>query len=503
MKKARIAVGGFVHETHGFSGQITTIDHFRQSFYWKGEELLAHFGEGRGPMDGAVCTLREQETELLPLVYASCTPSGPIEASAFHTILEELLGSIREQEELDGILLILHGAMIAQGIPDCEGVLLAAVRNIVGDSCKIVAVLDMHANISEDMVRNADVLIGYHQNPHVDAYERGVEAARTICRLPAEKTVAKAFIPLPLLLSPLTNWTEAYPMLPVVKRADEWRQDSRIINITVSGGFAYADSPCVGVSVLVQTDGDYELAENCASDLAGIFWSNRYASGYCGISVKEAVAKALFVEKRPVLLADMGDNVGGGSAGDGTFLLKELLDTHAKDSLVVLCDEEAVRTAQASGEGGLFQSMVGGKTDAFHGEPVPFKGIVRKLKEGKYTLVDDNHFSALLGSCIDMGDCALVEGEEVTLFLTSRRVPPGDLLMFEHMGVDLKRYKIITAKSAVAFRSVYSKLSSEIYDVNTGGICGCDLLQNQYKKLGREVFPIVTETAYSCEVKKY
>jgi microcystin degradation protein MlrC len=489
--KKRIAIGGISHETNEFVGGITTLEAFKDNCYFSGVELLEEYKKGYSHLSGVVEGLTRAGYIPVPLLFSTTVPSGIVTEEAVVTLVEELVAELKKVTPVDGVILTLHGAMLAKNIDDCEGYMLKKIREVIGVSCPIIAVLDLHGNISHEMISAADLLIGFRENPHMDAYERGLEAVEQLTRIYNVKKIEKCFIKLPLILSPLTTWTEANPLKLAKKLlAEEIEKNNEILNISVFGGFAYADTKHTSVSVLVQTDNNANLAKQSAIKISQKIWENRQAALYNGIKIQEALSKAVFVDKKPVLLADTGDNIGGGSPGDSTFMLSEIVSGGYKDCLVTICDSEVAKRACEIGEGGIFKGFIGGKKNKFHGKPVYIKGIIDKLTSEKYQIGRDNHFASSIGNDVDMGRCALIKSNDVSIYITEKRTPPGDLEQLYHIGIDPTKFKIIAVKSAVAFRSSYTKLSKEIYDVNTGGVCDCNLKKIQYKNIIRPIYPL-------------
>lgn len=500
---ARIAVGGIIHETHTFAPSRTGWSDFEALGTWQGPVLLAQRG-APSALGGILDRLADSGCQVVPLLAASAMPGGTVTRAAYRALLDRFLAELERALPLDGVALSLHGAMVAEGQLDCEGEILAEVRRRVGPGCPVAAALDMHGNVSPVMVRSADVLVGFHCNPHTDAYERGVETAEIIERLLRQPTrVISVLARPPLLLSALHTWTERAPLSAVHQAARAYDPDPRVLNISVMGGFAYADTPFSGVSVIVSTVGEpgpaRHLADEVAHELALVAWQHRAAAADPGLAPVEAVARASWrarqVAGRPTVLADVGDNIGGGSPGDGTVLLRALLEMGAQGAVVVLADEQAVSAARQAGTGAALALFVGGKTDDLHGSPVWVEGVVENLTDGRFDISGRDHFANLYGSRVDMGPCAVLRCQGVRILLTSRRTPPGDLNQLRSQGIDPLRQSILVVKSAVAFRGAYQPIAGEILEVNTPGLCASDLSRFDYQHLPRPVYPLDGEAA--------
>jgi len=284
----RVAIGGILHETHTFAPTVTDLRAFEHIRIDEGETILRHRG-AQTAMGGILDGLDWAGCDVAPLLYASAMPAGVVSAEAYHTLLARLLQSLEAALLVDGVALALHGAMVAEGQPDCEGEILEKVRALVGAQCPIVATLDMHGNVSPRMVECADVLVAFNMNPHLDTRERGLEAVEILNRiLRRDVKPVSAMARPPLLLSALTTWTEQRPLSLVHEAARTYAADDRVLNISIMGGFAYADTPYSGVSVIVATDDDPRLAQQIAQALADVAWEHREAALYKGFAPDES-----------------------------------------------------------------------------------------------------------------------------------------------------------------------------------------------------------------------
>ncbi len=230
---------------------------------------------------------------IAPLKYTAALPLGTVARAAYEQLRDDLLMRLRAAMPVDGVLLALHGAMVAEGYLDCEGDILQRVRALVGRACPIVSALDMHGNLSEAMLDAADALVAFDQNPHLDTFERGVEAANIMHRMVGGGLrTARALARPRLLLSALTTWTEKPPLSAVYERAKEMEQDARVVNVGVMGGFAYADTPFSGMCVTVPTDGDGAVAQRLANELCDVAWAYRDSARHAGVGIDEWNARA-------------------------------------------------------------------------------------------------------------------------------------------------------------------------------------------------------------------
>lgn len=493
----RIALGGIVHETHTFAPARTGVAAFAQQTLCEGQTIMTRMRDTPTSMGGAIEGLARAGYQPVPLLYAAAMPGGMVMQDAYDTLASDLLARLKVALPVDGVLLILHGAMVAEWQDDCEGDLLGRVRAVTGPACPIVSTLDMHGNVSPAMVAGADALVAFDQNPHLDTYERGLEAVSILRRMLEDRLrPTSALARPPMMLSALTTWTERPPLRPAHERAQALERDPRVVNVSVIGGFAYADTPFTGASVIVTTDGDATLARAQADEVARILWTHREAGAYTGLPVDEAVRRAVAAPRGPVVLADVGDNIGGGSPGDGTVLLRALLEAGACDSAVIIADPQAVAQAVSAGEGAEIEMPIGGKSDEWHGEPVWVRARVERLTDGRYTIEGKDHFAQLYGREVNMGRCAVLRCDGVLVLLTEVKTPPGDLAQWRSQGIAPEAMRVLVAKSAVAFRGAYASIAAGIYEVDTPGLCASDLSRFCYRKARRPIYPLDPETTW-------
>jgi microcystin degradation protein MlrC len=486
----RLIVGGIMHETHTFSSEPTTIDTLQTVAL--GEELLAFAGVNHS-LGGVIDACRERGIDLAPTFFADGVSTGVPSRQTFETLAGELCRRIAAALPADGIVLTLHGAMVAEGFADAEAEIARRVREIAGPRLPIAVTLDLHANIGQAMVDQVDVITTYDTYPHVDAAERAREAVELLTR-----TIDGALRPVmalakpPLLPAPQAIATGEGPFHTLMARAHAMERRGEAVTVSVAGGFAYADVPEAGVGLLVTTDGDPAAARRLADELAALAWSLRHEMTVRNTPPAAAVAEAIAFPTGPVMLVDVGDNIGGGTPGDGTILLAELLAQEAREATVVMADAEAADAAFAAGVGAEVQLLVGGKTDRLHGDPAPVTGRVRLLCDGRW--VHEGPENA--GLTVDMGPTAVVRCGGVNLVLTSRKTMPGDQQQLKSVGIDPSRQHIIVVKAAVRWRGGFGPIAAHAVYADTPGLGSADLRRFPYRHIRRPIFPLDAETEF-------
>jgi microcystin degradation protein MlrC len=496
----RIATGGIAQETNTFQWEPTTLADFSKgsSSVDRGDEILALDGTG-GIYGGIVAKARELGVELIPTTYASAVPGGRVSREAFETFRDEILDGIRAALPVDGVLLGLHGAMALEHDDDGEGPLLTAVRELVGSDVPIVAPLDLHTNLSEQMLTAADAFVGYKEYPHTDMPETGARALEIlVSAVRGETRPVMAATKLPLIVpnqTMVTTWQS--PLKIAIDRARQLEREPDVLAATVLGGFPFADVPFTGVSTIVVTDGDRELAQRYADELAAICWERRTDFTLRPTPVADAIAEAMAGEPGDVyVLADIADSGASGTAGDGTAILKGLLEAGARSAAVAqIMDRQAVAACVAAGVGATLSLSVGGKHDGLHGEPVEVTGMVRLIHEGRFPL------SGVMGrgSFASRGKTVVLEINGpggIELQVTELRGHPSDLNYFRSFGIEPTERRILVLKSAAHFRAAFEPIATKVIEVDAPGISSPRLDSFDYQSLRRPVYPLEADSEW-------
>jgi microcystin degradation protein MlrC len=479
----KFITGGIMHETHTFSVEPTTVDMLP---IVRGEECRRYAGANHS-LGGVIDACRDRGIELSPTMLVDCVSTGTPDRATFEVLLSELLNRIESALPADGIVLTLHGAMVAEGYPDAEGEIARRVRALVGPSIPIAITLDFHANIGQAMVDAATIVTTYDTYPHIDAGARAREAVDLLARaVTGEIRPAMALVKPPLAPVPQAQMTSVAPFKLLFDRAFALESSGRALTVTVAGGFAYADVPDAGMSLLVTTDNDADLANVLAAELGVLAWSLRDDMLIRNVPPAEAVAQAIAHPEGPVMLVDVGDNIGGGTPGDGTVLLRELVAQNAQDATVVIADPEAVQKAIVAGVRNSVALTVGGKTDRLHGDPVAVEGDVRLITDGRW--IHEGPENA--GVPVEMGPTVVVRCGGVNLVLVSKKSMPGDQQQLKSVGIDPVGQKIIVVKAAVRWRGGFGPIAKHAIHADTPGLGSVDLSRFDYHAIRRPIFPL-------------
>jgi microcystin degradation protein MlrC len=486
----KVLLAGLYHETNTFAPEVTDTAQFTVR---RGAELLDCAADG-SPIDGFLEVAAEEGWTVAPALSASAMPSGPVADRVLESFWAGLEDAVNRSVGLDAIFLALHGAMVTESTEDPEGEMLQRLRALpMAAELPIFGVFDLHANVSPRMVAHANGLVAYRENPHVDARLSACRAAKLLARALRERRVPRmVHAAVPILWPPGGTGTADPPMseLEALARQIE-REDPDIWAVNVAAGFAFADVFNAGVSFSAVMTGPSESAEAALDRLAARAQALRERGLADERTVDEVLSEILPVRRGPVLLVEPADNIGGGAPGDGTAILRALLRHRAENAAVIINDASAVGLLQNVPLGGSTRLSIGGKGWPLDEGPVAATGVLLSRSDGRFTLEDRrSHLAAMQGIHVDMGPCAVVRVDGVTILLTSRRTPPFDLGQWRSQGIEPSSLAIIAVKAAVAHRQAYDPITAASYRVLTPGPCASDLRTLPYRRVRRPIFPL-------------
>ena len=483
----RFFVAMVSHETNTFSPISTDRGQFEARDLRYGGEILEAYRDTGTCLGGMIDGAAARGVTLVPSLAAAASPAGRVLKSFYAETRERLLADLRAAGPLDGVLLDLHGAMVVEGIDDGEGDLLQAVRGAVG-SVPIAVTLDFHANVTRTMVETATLLHGYKTYPHVDMDARGREAALRLADVAGGRLRPTVAFRQPPMLPPIAGQATARgPMRRLYDLADTMERRPGVISISVFAGFPLADIHDAGLSIYVATDRDQALADALADELAEAAWALRREFLHTALSVKDAVARALALDGRPVVLADIADNTGGGAAGDTTGILRELLRVGARSATVAcLWDPPAARACADAGVGATVSLAVGGRIDPRHGAPLAVTGRVRTLSDGRFV-----HKGPMCrGLEGRLGTTAVLDVNDVKIILISHRWQTLDPEMIRFVGIDPAAEKLLVVKSSVHYRAAFEPIARAILEVDALGLSSSNLGRFPFAHVRRPIFPL-------------
>jgi len=490
----RIGIIALLHESNTFVRQPTTLTHFQEDLYLEGESIRSQLADSHHEVGGFFAGLeqcsRHGDVVAVPMLAARATPSGIITAETMDALVDRMLTIVSTTDDLDGILVAPHGAAVSHIEADADGYWLSKLREQVGSNLPIVGTLDAHANLSPTMVKACNALVAYRTNPHLDQRARGIEAATLMVRTlrgECHPTMAASFPPMVINIE--RQCTSEPHLQHHYQFADAQLSQPKVLSNSILLGFPYADVTEMGTAVIAVTDDDLCLAQRLADELASRLWQHRedFDGPLTGIDAALTICESDAASR--YCLLDMGDNVGGGSAADGTTLAEALLERRLGPSFVCLYDPTAVATCTIAGIGARLSLAVGGKVDDRHGRPIRVDVRVLSLHSGRFCETAPRHGGIVE---FDQGATVVVESVDrnLTIMLTSRRMVPFSLHQIKSCQLDPKQFRILVAKGVNAPLAAYNEVCDKFLRVNTIGSTSADLHQLEFFNRRRPLFPL-------------
>lgn len=490
----RVLIAQFMHETNTFSKLPTTLDDYRKRWLIEGDAMVPRFTGTRNEIGGYIDSAKKYGWQPVWAGAANATPSGKLTKECWETIRDRIVNVAKQAGKLAGICLSLHGAMVSETEDDAEGALLELLRGVVGSDVPIATTLDLHANATVRMARNANALVSFRTYPHIDGYERAVQAAALVQAAMAGEKKPRCLLVQPAMLEGAEHGRTTQPglMLDLLAKADAFEKEPGIDVVSIQAGFTWADIPYTGPSVAVSHEPGAETrARAMAHELIDEMWRRREegaASYYRPIAdgIAEARAGAGSGKKGPLVIADGTDNPGGGGYNDTTPVLQALLDAGiANVAFGTIYDPATVQQAVEAGVGAEIEVSLGGHTDPSMGAPVKAKAVVKMLSDGNFK--NDGPMNA--GVETAMGPTAVLRIGGIDVVTISNRIQTIDLQVFLSQGIDPTTKNVLVVKSVQHFRAAYAPIARDIVVVDSGGICSPDIARLNFTRLRRPIWP--------------
>jgi microcystin degradation protein MlrC len=461
----RIAVGGFLHETNTFAPTKATYADFVHGGGWPamthGGDVLKTMRNVNIGLAGFVDAAEGRGWELVPTVACGASPSAHVTEDAFERIVKVMVDGIAAAGPLDAVYLDLHGAMVTEHLDDGEGEILARVRRVIGSDLPLVVSLDLHANVTPEMVEYADALIAYRTYPHVDMADTGRAAAGHLALLLGTKQkYAKAFRQLPFLIPISWQCTRDQPTEGIYRKLAALQSDA-VPTLSFAPGFPAADFAHCGPSVFAygRTQADADAA---ADQLAAIVEGHEDDFDGRIFSPDEGVLHAMDLATRaskPVVIADTQDNPGAGGDSDTTGMLRALVRNNAtKAAIGVIYDPASAKAAHAAGVGASITLALGGKSGIPGDAPYRETFIVEQLSDGKF-IASGPYYG---GRDMDMGPSACLRIGDVRVVVSSHKAQLADQSMYRYVGIEPTKQSILVNKSSVHFRADFEPIAEQL-----------------------------------------
>lgn len=484
----RIAIAGINHETNTYCREQTPLSAFQIT---RGEKLRSQVGTETA-VGGALATCEEIGAQAIPIMVAFTQPSGVINLDAYLSLKDEILLGVQAALPLDGIFLDLHGAGVVDTLPDMEGDLVSAIRALVGETLPVTASFDLHGNITQEMCDAIDGVFACHQYPHIDLHYAAADAVRLIAQMVKEPIKTHVHVESLPMLIPTTTTFEGIgkSFLAQVLAAE---QEAGVIDISWFHGFPYSDTQHTGAHIVVTSiEESGDVAGSVAMQVATQLWQSRELFKATSLSAAAAVAEARATTHRPVIINETSDNCGGGSPGDGTHLLRAMLEaelTNAAFGFIV--DPEVAALAHKTGTGANISVSLGGKYDDLHGDPLELEVYVKALHDGRLTMQ-----AMFKGARINYGKLARLQVGGMDIIVSSNRSQTFDTEPFLAVGIDVTRLDYVGLKSSNHFRAGFTELAGRIVTADPPGLTTHHIEVFPRHNSATELWPISANASY-------
>lgn len=461
----RVALAGLLHETNTFAPSRATLSNFEQGGGYlpisRGEEIPSRAQGVNLGISGALAHGEAAGWEMLPVLWAGAIPSAHVDKQAFETLAGEIVEGIVAAGSLDGVYLDLHGAMVCEHLDDGEGELTARVRKAVGPDVPIAVSLDLHGNVTERMVEQADVLVAFRMYPHVDMAETGRRTAATLDKLMERgRPFAKAFRRIPYLIPIAWQCTSLEPARSIYAQVATL-ETGDVASTSLLMGFPAADFAGCGPTVLTYGTGQL-AADRAAERIHALMIENESAFAGRAFSADEGVREAMRIAQtasRPVVIADTQDNPGAGGDSNTTGMLRALVRNGAKRTAMgTMVDPEAARKAHEAGEGAQITLALGGRSGVAGDAPFEATFRVEKLSNG------DLHATGPFygGTRMNLGPSACLSIDGVKIVVATYKAQMADQAMYRFVGIEPREQAILVNKSSVHFRADFEPIAQTI-----------------------------------------
>lgn len=477
----RAFTAGFGAETNTFSGLYTGLDEFRDVFLFAPYTHPPELTEVSAPL----FVLRERRErcgwEVIEGTYAFALPGGRVGARTYELLRDRILAELRAALPVDFVALSTHGATAAVGCDDCEGDLLGHVRRVVGADVPVGVEIDPHAHLSSAMTESADIILAMREYPHTDFLARGRELIDLL-----ERTAKGAIRPVTAvhdcrLIGRFHTMRE--PMRGFVDRMQRLLDNTpRLLSLSFVHGFPWGDTADMGAKMLAIANEDRALAQRTASALGREVEGMRDRTFLPPIGIAEALDQALRAAGRPVVIADVGDNPGGGAGGDSTTLLRALLERDVDACLGPLWDPMAVRVLLAAGAGARVAVRIGGKVGPASGPPLD--------AEAEILAIDPAAYQTWSGTRMKLGAACAIRIGKVRVVVSSIRDQAYGPDLFSNLGVEPRELSIVAVKSAQHFMAGFAPIAHTVLLAGGGGPLETDFRRIPYRNIQRPKWPL-------------
>lgn len=501
--KKRIFVCRFHQESNSFNPVLTTLEDFKAAGVYTGQDVVQKDGQCGAVLCGTIDALYDEDVELIGgIVMATATSGAPLQRNVVDYFIQNTVDGLKKAGHLDGVVVSLHGATMSDSSDDVCGDVLEAIRETVGETCVVSASFDLHANVTEKIMKNADLVCGYQAYPHLDLYQTGYRSAKLLLARLNGKPLKTVRVAIPMIAPAHGYTTTQGKLLQLTERAQALVKSGTIADYTIFQAQPWLDAKELASTVVVVAE-EESVAKTIAEDLAKEEFSIRKdLLGAPLMSVEEVIERAkINTTGKPVVLVDSADSPNAGACGDSAFVLEKLLPY--KDELfcaVAVLDKKAVKKAFAVGVGGIADFQLGATVAPKLTSPLLVQNAkVRSLHDGEYILYGPQE----RGTKRNTGKTAVLEVGKILIHVAEKG-SRGDLAFYRSFGIEPEFCDLVCVKACTSFRAGYAPISAEICNANTLGAAGPVLTDLPFGNRPKPLYPFeeITEKEIT-KARKY
>lgn len=503
MQTKRVLVCGLVQESNSFNPTLATLEDFAEYGIYEGNEILDTDNNRGATIDGMLKVLADEKITVVPAVSMRSVSGGPVADDVVEWFLNKTIAAIEQSDKLDGVLVSLHGATMSASSGDVCGDILEKIRQTVGENVVISASFDLHANITEKIIKNADYVSGYQTYPHLDHYEVGLRAAQLLTAHLNGNPAKVARVEIPMIAPAHGYTTTKGGLAKLMARAEDMKNSGKIIDYSIFQVQPWLDTQDMSSTIII-TAKDEKISLTVATELAKDEFALRHELlGTPLIEISEVIKKALDNKSgKPVVLVDSADSPNAGACGDSAAVLEALLPYRSElKCAVAVTDSAAVDKAFELGVGATADFTLGATIAPKLSNPVVVKNaVVKSLHDGTFYMYGPQE----RGQLRNIGKTAVLQAGNILINVSYHGKCEGDIAFYRSFGIEPELCDLICVKACTSFRAGYESISAEICNTNTPGAAGPVLTNLPYEKRPKPLFPFeeITEEHIS-EAKCY
>ena len=482
----RVAIASFLQETNTFSPHRTKISNFN---FLQTKNFLVDSQKEETEVKGFIDILnKEKSIKIIPLMGGWAVSSGKILKKDFKTIVNNFIACVKKAKRIDGLLIALHGACVAEGCDSVDSYLVEKIKNTLDPKIPIMISLDLHANITKSLQKNTNAIVGYKTCPHTDTYKTGKSVARLMIKY-LKKNIDPKIIykKIPMITQAENHLSDRGIFKKLITRTKKLEKQKDILSVSIFAMQPWIDVNEAGWAITIVSNNNNKKAKKILSDLADEIWLNRNRFLVKLPSATTALKFGMNIKGGPITLGEGADATMGGATGDGLWIMKSIIKNKLDNEkcAVVVVDKKAVKKIIKKGLHKKINLKVGGTLNPKYNKPIKLSGKIVNISNGIFKYKG----KAYNGRVVNMGKTVVLKINNINLLIAEKNMPTTDPEMYRSQGIEPLQMKFVVVKSPVGLWSEYGPISKAVISVDTPGCCRADLTKLPFKKISKKFFP--------------